>query len=91
MSDWDKPLVLTKKVTNKSNPAAVNALRRQGVDVDVEKKCALKFYVTSLLIFYLDAAASNKVVKTDKNLAKLDRESEELSRKSMKVFIELNT
>ncbi|KAI8120830.1 Endothelial differentiation-related factor 1 like protein [Lucilia cuprina] len=66
MSDWDTVTVLRKKAPKAGalkTEAAINAARRQGVQVDTQQKYG---------------AGTNKQHVTTKNTAKLDRETEEL-------------
>ena len=47
MSDWDTVTVLRKKAPKAGalkTEAAINAARRQGVPVDTQQKCKLKYF-----------------------------------------------
>lgn len=65
-SDWDEVTVLRKRAPKAStlkSQQAINQAQRQGLQVETSKKFS---------------AATNKQHSTDKNTAKLDRETEEL-------------
>ncbi|KAF5280718.1 hypothetical protein FQR65_LT15009 [Abscondita terminalis] len=76
MSDWDTVTVLRKKAPKAStlkSEQAVNAARRQGVQVETQQKCR--------------GAGSNKQHVAAKNTAKLDRETEELRHDSIPLEV----
>ncbi|XP_045463612.1 endothelial differentiation-related factor 1 homolog [Harmonia axyridis] len=73
MSDWDTVTVLKKrapKASTMKSEQAVNAARRQGVQVDTQLKWG---------------AGSNKQHVATKNTAKLDRETEELKHETVSL------
>lgn len=75
MSDWDTVTVLKKKAPKAStlkSEQAVNAARRQGVQVETQQKWG---------------AGSNKQHVATKNTAKLDRETEELRHETISLDV----
>jgi len=76
MSDWDTVTVLKKrgpKASALKSEQAVNAARRQGVQVETQQKWG---------------AGSNKQHVAAKNTAKLDRETEELRHETITLEVE---
>lgn len=86
-SDWDHVTVLRKKAPTAKeirNESTLNAARRAGAVIASEKKCKLSFFSSHdfFLFSLLVAAGHNKTGhSTDLNVARLDRETDELEHK----------